>query len=247
MKNINLLLTFLILSVCSFGQGATLPFLFDGRKSNLETFSTRIFAQVGLGSDYGTSPHLKFDDTDDLLILKLASTPDSISFKLKQNGSTSSYVFNIQESADSVTFTNVLTLSSGSGSGNGQTETYKYKLNPSTRYINWVYSLKPSATNFALGNISVVAPLICNTAPTTQVTIATANTTSNATDIHLTAGNGVGRVVKINTSNTFNTPADGTDPIADLVYTSGEQVFIMGLVQEILVLLQICNQVLFII
>ncbi|MCB5223970.1 MAG: endonuclease [Candidatus Cloacimonadaceae bacterium] len=47
-----------------------------------------------------------------------------------------------------------------------------------------------------------------------------------------TPGNGARRVVKINTNNSFTTPADGSDPTANTFYTgSGEQVIFNGATQ----------------
>ncbi len=49
-----------------------------------------------------------------------------------------------------------------------------------------------------------------------------------------TPGNGARRVVKINTSNSFTTPADGSDPTANTFYTGhGEQVIFNGATQFI--------------
>jgi hypothetical protein len=67
------------------------------------------------------------------------------------------------------------------------------------------------------------------TAPSTQASLITfANGTSTSTDISWTNGNGVGRIVKISTSNSFTNPTDGVLPSANSVYGSGEQVVYAG-------------------
>jgi hypothetical protein len=67
-------------------------------------------------------------------------------------------------------------------------------------------------------------------APTVQASNITFDNILQAQmDVAWTNGNGAKRVVKINTSNSFATPADGTDPTGNAVYGgSGEQVVYNG-------------------
>lgn len=67
-------------------------------------------------------------------------------------------------------------------------------------------------------------------APTTQATnVSFANVGNNQMDVSWTSGNGSGRIVKINTANSFTAPTNGTDPSANSVYGgSGEQVVYNG-------------------
>jgi hypothetical protein len=68
------------------------------------------------------------------------------------------------------------------------------------------------------------------TAPTTQATNVTfGNVGNNQFDVSWTSGNGSGRVVSINTSNSFSLVTNGTDPSANSVYGgSGEQIVYNG-------------------
>lgn len=76
---LNVLLAFLMLgSVASWGQ-ATLPFSYDLGKPSLTTGLT----QNELGSDYSTSPKMKFDDSNDNLILNFNNAPGVLKFDLK--------------------------------------------------------------------------------------------------------------------------------------------------------------------
>lgn len=63
-------------------------------------------------------------------------------------------------------------------------------------------------------------------APTTQSSsISFSNVQQNQMDVSWTNGDGAKRVVIMNTTNTFTTPVDGTDPTANSVYGgSGQQV-----------------------
>ena len=138
---------------------ATLPFEYDGGKGDLPTGMTHI----GLGSDYTSSPLLKFDHTDDNLILKVkGSLPKQLSFDIE--GKTfSGGTFKVQWSANGTDYTDLKTYSSSITNGNE-----KIDLTSCTglKYIKWIYTLKSSG-NVALGNINV-------TPQTTSVTISSA-------------------------------------------------------------------------
>ena len=71
--------------------------------------------------------------------------------------------------------------------------------------------------------------IISCASPTTQATNLTFSAV-NCTQmtVNWTSGNGTRRVVKMNTTNSFTNPADGTDPTANTVYGGGEQVVYNG-------------------
>ncbi|MBL0314481.1 MAG: T9SS type A sorting domain-containing protein [Flavobacteriales bacterium] len=68
------------------------------------------------------------------------------------------------------------------------------------------------------------------TAPTTQASsITAANIQTADLDLNWTNGNGAGRVIKMNTSNSFTAPANGSNPTANAAWqNSGEQVVFNG-------------------
>ncbi len=71
-------------------------------------------------------------------------------------------------------------------------------------------------------------------APTVQASGIIAYPANDMMSLEWTPGNGARRIVKINTSNSFTAPADGSDPIANPVYNgSGEQVIFKGSTQII--------------
>jgi len=74
-----------------------------------------------------------------------------------------------------------------------------------------------------------VVPVAAN-APSTQATAVTfANATSSSVDVSWTNGNGNGRIVKMNTSNSFTAPSNGTTYTGNATYAgSGEQVVYAG-------------------
>ena len=67
-------------------------------------------------------------------------------------------------------------------------------------------------------------------APTTQTSgITFSNATNSTLDLNWTNGNGDGRIVIMNTANSFTTPTNGSNPTANTVYAgTGEQVVYNG-------------------
>ena len=127
---------------------ATLPFVFDGGRAEIE--DTEGLTQEGLGSDYnGEVPKLKFDNTGDWVLLQFDETPGNLSFDIKGN-SFSGGTFTVQTSTDGKTYTNLETYTE---LGDTQTETFE-NLSSDVRFIKWVYTEK-STGNVGLGNIKL--------------------------------------------------------------------------------------------
>ena len=163
----------LLFFVHSYTRGqATLPFTYDN--GNPSTDITGL-TQSGLGVDYSTSPHMKFDTSGDYLILNFTGVPGILSFKIKWNqGSTATRfpgVFTIQESEDGITYTTVQLYNSTSGTAlkNAKTSTEVFSLlSPATRFIKWIYSSKTNG-NIGIGAISLTAGInpVLNISPNT--------------------------------------------------------------------------------
>ena len=124
---------------------ATLPFEFDGGKTDIE--ETAGLTQYGLGSDYGSAPKLKFDNTGDYLVLHFNEQPGKLTFDIKGNGF-SGGTFTVETSVDGETWTALATYTT---LVNTQSEEFN-NLNADVRYIRWIYTEKSSG-NVALGNI----------------------------------------------------------------------------------------------
>ena len=127
---------------------AELPFEFTGGKNDIA--NTVGLTQEGLGSDYSSSPKLKFDGTGDWLILKINETPGVLTFDIKGNGF-SGGTFTVQTSADGETYTD---LAAYTELGDTQSERFD-DFDEDVRYIKWIYTNK-SGGNVALGNIKLV-------------------------------------------------------------------------------------------
>ena len=128
---------------------ATLPFAFDGGKADME--NTYGLSQEGLGSDYGSSPKLKFDNAGDWVVLKINERPGVLTFDIKGN-SFSGSTFKVQTSEDGETYTDLVTYTE---LGSTQNESFD-NLGSDVRYIKWIYTEKSSG-NVALGNIALAA------------------------------------------------------------------------------------------
>ena len=127
---------------------ASLPFVFDGGKADIET--TPGLTQTGLGDDYNASPKLKFDNTGDELILRINEIPGALYFDIKGNSFKDGSTFTVQTSVNGTDYEDLATYTEL-----GTTQTELFNLLPSVRYIKWVYTEKKTG-NVALGNINLI-------------------------------------------------------------------------------------------
>ncbi len=129
-------------------EGAALPYNFDGGKDSTDP----AFSQTGLGSDYASSPKLKFDTQADEVVFHIAEAPAYMSFNIKGNGSPWAGQFDVLESADNSSYTSVASYTELESS----TTSLNVLLTGTSRYIKFVYTTKTSG-NVALGNINILA------------------------------------------------------------------------------------------
>ena len=122
---------------------ATLPFEWD------DTSTPQGITNSGVDT-YSSSPHLKFDNTGDYIILEFNETPGTLTFDIKGNGF-SGGTFKVQTSTDGVSYTDLETYTTLS-----DTQSKEFNLRPSVRFIKWVYVEKVSG-NVGLGNIKLTA------------------------------------------------------------------------------------------
>jgi hypothetical protein len=171
-----LLLVAMVTGVNTWGQ-ATLPFSYDGGiPTNVPGLT-----QDGLGTDYASSPKLKFDTTSDNLVLRFGSTPGVLGYKIKWNpasGTVFPGFFRVQQSVDGVTYTDVKVYGTGQTSlGSTLVTESSIALNSATRYVKWIYSDKTNG-NIAIGAITVSAGVASG--PTATTVAASGITASDA-------------------------------------------------------------------
>lgn len=166
-----------LLSVAGWGQ-ATLPV----NTTNLDKDYLPVgFSHLGLGSNYA-GPALKFDNGGDYLVLYFSGTPGTLTFDLGVNGTfpgtiPANATFSVQWSSNGVNYTDLNTYSNVPGG----TKTIN-SIDPSARYIRWIYTIKPLGTNIALKNINLTA-LSC-TSP--GLSFGVSSVTKNDTDANFT-------------------------------------------------------------
>ncbi len=125
---------------------AILPFTFTGGKTDIE--NTLGMSQTGLGNDYSGTTNLRFDNTDDCVVIHFDSEPGQLSYEIKGN-SFSGGTFSVQQSADGSAYTEVVTHTEL-----GEAATKEHVLAAESRYVKFIYTEKSSG-NVGLGNISI--------------------------------------------------------------------------------------------
>lgn len=142
---------------------ATLPFTFNN-KGRADIATTSGITHEGLDTDYGDSnSKLKFKTAGTWVIIKINSDPGKLTYVIKGNSMSGTYAFDVEQSDDGVTYSNLTTHTSISGNN----ESKEFSLKKTTRYVRFIYTTKDGG-NVGLGNIGITAyeaPTVCE-APT---------------------------------------------------------------------------------
>ncbi|RKE88995.1 InlB B-repeat-containing protein [Epilithonimonas arachidiradicis] len=106
----------------------------------------------------------------------------------------------------------------------------KAGLTTNANYADTVLVSGGSAIEANYAEVTLSGSVTACLAPTTQSSVTSfTSVTSSGMTVNLTSGNGVGRVVVINTVNNFTNPVSSNAlPIANTVYGGGEQVIYAG-------------------
>lgn len=153
---------------------ATLPFNWDGGRADIE--DTDGLTQEGLDTDYSSSPKLKFNGNNDVVVLKINERPGTLTFDIKGN-SFKDGTFKVQTSEDGTTYTDLKTYTE---LGDTQNESFN-NLGENVRYIKWIYTTKVSG-NVALGNITLATYVAPSTEPSIDLGYSDINVTAAGTD-----------------------------------------------------------------
>ena len=135
------------LTVTAAWAAAALPFEFNGGKAAIDTIVG--IKGVGLGSDYKDAPYLKFDDTNDSLLIWYNDKANTLAYTIKGN-SFSDGTFEVQESSDGVAFTTVVSITEPETTATKKSNTLK----EASRFVLFTYTTKSSG-NVALGGIKI--------------------------------------------------------------------------------------------
>lgn len=137
---------------------AALPFEFDGGRGDIE--GTPGLTTNGLGTDYTSSPKLKFTTANNAVILHFDERPGTLTYDIKGNPGSGTSIegeFVVQTSVDGETY---IDLQSYKTLGSTIKSEEFTNLGENVRYIKWLYKTRTSG-NVALGNIKLekyVAP-----------------------------------------------------------------------------------------
>jgi len=189
-----------------WGQTAqSLPYSYSSGRTNMT--SANGWSYTGIGTDYAdaTAP-IKFDDQADVATLKIAASPNQVSFNLKGN-SFSGGTFTLSQSPDGTTFTAVSTYTTTITASSVK---FTQNLLSSTRYIRWIYTTKSSG-NVGLGAIAITAsaaPAITGAA-TAMAFTTTYGTASEAQSFAVSGSNLTANLVATAPTG-FEVSADGT-------------------------------------
>ncbi len=138
------------LTVTAPAVAAELPFVFDGGRADVA--STQGMNQNGLGTDYGSSPKLKFDGTGDNLVINYASSAKILEYSIKGNPASGDWAgtFDVLESADGAEYSIVASYTTLSKTA----VSMEYELLAASRYVKFVLKEKDNG-NVALGSIKI--------------------------------------------------------------------------------------------
>ena len=135
------------LTVVPAWVAASLPFTFDGGKSNIAPENG--IKQSGLGDDYSSSPKLRFDGTGDVVFVRINETADTVAYTIKGNGF-SGGTFDVLQSADGIDYSLLASYKTLPTTATKETKTPA----SDARYFQFVYTAK-STGNVALGAIRI--------------------------------------------------------------------------------------------
>jgi len=179
------------------------------------------FTQSGLGGYAGS---LKFDTAGDSLSLAFDSSPGNLTFNLGVNNSFTSgtaipatITFDVQQSSDGTNWTSASSYTNTTAGNKTITN-----LQPTTRYIKWVYTTKPSGSNIALNNITLSAGAVTPPTITGNATAAAFTTTygtASANQSFSIGGSGLSANLVATAPIGFEVSADGTTYASTATFT----------------------------
>ena len=175
---------------------AELPFAFDGGRADIE--NTDGLTQNGLGSDFNNSPKLKFNDTDDWMILHFNEEPGLFSFVIRGTGSPFSGTFTVETSVDGVDYE---TLATYTELGDAETMTFD-DLDADVRYIRWYFTEKVTGCNVGIGDIHLY-DLGGGPAPVASITVAPATLNLDAQQHYINSLNLTYENIEVENTQSF--------------------------------------------
>ena len=210
------------------GWQNTTPISFSGSSD------VRISSPSNTYTNFSGSGNVFFTNTTgkDLLISGINSsgyTSLTLSFGHYKSTTAGNNELNVEVSADGVTYV-PLTYSRPTGAGTSVWLLVNATGSiPSTSNLRIRFTQNSTTTQFRIDDIKLTGQPACAIPAIQASNINTPAAGFQNLNIQWTNGNGSGRIVLMNTVNSFADPVNGTDPPADSYYTgSGQQVVFNG-------------------
>jgi hypothetical protein len=173
---LTLLIFTLLCSVLSWGQ-ATLPVsrtVWDSTPTGWT--DTPLLSYLSTFACSGSNG-ARFDNSAQLKIVNFDSAPNQLSFVVKSNTTASTSVLLVEESADGLSYTSVISLTGTAGLPTTCTTRGPYTLNSTSRYVRWTFTKGSSNMTMDDVNITVAA------GPTPDIVLSSANPAAPAANI----------------------------------------------------------------
>lgn len=134
---------------CYSSNFAELPFEFIGSEAN-----TPLGITLSGTSKYSSSPYIKFDGTNDYVLLQFNESLGTLAFDIKGNPSNNEWVgsFKLQTSVDGIIFFDHKEYTSFGDKGDEMYSESIDDINSSVRYLKWIF-IEKNKGNVGLGNI----------------------------------------------------------------------------------------------
>ncbi|MDR2511096.1 MAG: T9SS type A sorting domain-containing protein [Bacteroidales bacterium] len=129
-------------------QATCLPFYFDAGRDSVN--AAAFMLQNHLGSDYASSPYLKFENTGSELVVHFADYPDKLYYNYKLSSNTDFGEFRVEASSNGSNFVPIRIFSVMTNT----VKTDSIALEPNVRFVKFLYSYKNKG-NVAIGNIII--------------------------------------------------------------------------------------------
>jgi hypothetical protein len=129
-------------------EATPLPFHFDAGRDSVN--AAAFMLQNKLGSDYASSPYLKFENTGSELLIHFADYPDKLYYNYKLSSNTDFGEFRVEASFNGNNFVPIRIFSEMTGTK----KTDSIALEANVRFVKFLYSYKDKG-NVAVGNIII--------------------------------------------------------------------------------------------
>jgi hypothetical protein len=136
----------------------------------------------------------RFDTTGQLKIVNFDTTPDQLTFVVKSNSAASTSVLLVEESADGISYSTVISLTGNAGLPTTCSTKGPYVLSSTSRFVRWTFT--KGSSNMTMDDVSITKLASSNT--------ITTNTALTGSPFCVSASTGASVSVPFTSVGTFN-------------------------------------------